>query len=330
MGKYLHRSPNRTSLGLSSPFLLLSSHLLAWVLSAENRRSRSPPAPSVAVQRMPPPLSLRLDLGQILKSKKSTPRLPILPTFRKRRHSSLPSTTPRNLQRRRFLVRFSHFFCTHDLHLMDNLLQRSSEGSGSPRSTAISKRRRSLKGMGRFCISSSVRKSTCLFIIHRANFPSYRCTSPNAKPVTRVRWDTSTGNLQRHRTECNKKVAPAGKGINDFAHGSTYSKAKMRYLCALWVSRRHRPYTIVQDDELLDIFRMLYSQVSVPHPTTLSRDVREVYEMTRLEIAKKLQVSLHYYGPRIRIYVTNALNRLIRGDSMCALTVGPLQTSYRF
>lgn len=114
--------------------------------------------------------------------------------------------------------------------------------------------------------------------------------SPNAVPLTRVRWDTSTGNLNRHLNQCKAKVAPAGQGINDFAHGSTYSKAKFRLLCSLWVARHHRPYTIIQDEELLAIFRMLYGRVEVPHPTTLSRDVREVYVMTQLTIARKLQV----------------------------------------
>lgn len=95
----------------------------------------------------------------------------------------------------------------------------------------------------------------------------------------------------RHKDECEKKVAPVGKGINDFAHGSTYSKARMRYLCALWVVRRHRPYAIVDDPELLEIFRMLYSRVEVPHSTTLSRDVKEIFSIAQKNVARELQVS---------------------------------------
>ena len=108
--------------------------------------------------------------------------------------------------------------------------------------------------------------------------------------LTRVQWDTSTGNLQRHCNGCNSKVAPPGQGINDFAHGSTYSPARMRYLAALWVSRSGRPYIAIQDPDLLAILRMLYSRVEIPHPTTLSRDVREIFEMTQQNIAKELQV----------------------------------------
>ena len=65
----------------------------------------------------------------------------------------------------------------------------------------------------------------------------------------------------------------------------------MRYLCAIWVAECKRSYRIVQDPPLLEIFRMLYSRVEVPHPTTISRDVREIFGMARANIAKQLQVS---------------------------------------
>ena len=109
----------------------------------------------------------------------------------------------------------------------------------------------------------------------------------------RVRWDTSTGNLQRHCKTCDVKVAPPGKGVNDFAHGSTYTAARLRLLCTLWIAESKRPFLIVRDERLLEIFRMLYSRVEIPHPTTLSRDVREMFAMTRANIAKDLQVSTH-------------------------------------
>ena len=79
--------------------------------------------------------------------------------------------------------------------------------------------------------------------------------------------------------------------IETFAHGSTYSKARMRYLLGMWVSRRSRPYIIVQDPELLEIFKMLYAKVEVPHPTTLSRDVKEMFIISRKYIFSLLQVS---------------------------------------
>jgi hypothetical protein len=39
---------------------------------------------------------------------------------------------------------------------------------------------------------------------------------------------------------------------------------------ALWVARRHRPFTIVEDKELIDIFTDLNSKVEVPSCFTVS------------------------------------------------------------
>jgi hypothetical protein len=39
---------------------------------------------------------------------------------------------------------------------------------------------------------------------------------------------------------------------------------------ALWVARRHRPFTIVEDKELVDIFMDLNNKVEVPSRFTVS------------------------------------------------------------
>jgi hypothetical protein len=109
-------------------------------------------------------------------------------------------------------------------------------------------------------------------------------------PVTRVRHDRSTSNLNRHVEKCSGKLAPAGQRINDFAHGSTYSKAEFRYLITLWVSLCHRPFTIVADPPLQRMLRMLYAKVDIPSPTTVSRDVKEVYRIAKKNVGSVLQV----------------------------------------
>ena len=119
--------------------------------------------------------------------------------------------------------------------------------------------------------------------------------------LTHVWWDTSTGNLQHHCNGCNSKVAPAGQGVNNFAHGSTYSPGCMRYLAALWVSQSGHPYVAIQNPDLLAIFCMLYGHVEVPQPTTLFRDVREIFEMTQQNVAKELQVCLQTYFIPLRL-----------------------------
>jgi len=66
---------------------------------------------------------------------------------------------------------------------------------------------------------------------------------------------------------------------------------------ALWVARCHRPFSIVEDEELLDIFHDLNAQCITPSRVTVSRDVMEIFKMTRVKVAKILQVCSHatYY-----------------------------------
>jgi hypothetical protein len=59
---------------------------------------------------------------------------------------------------------------------------------------------------------------------------------------------------------------------------------------ALWVSRRHRPFAIVEDDELIDIFMDLNNKVEVPSESTVSRDVKEIFQISRVRVAQMLQV----------------------------------------
>jgi hypothetical protein len=58
---------------------------------------------------------------------------------------------------------------------------------------------------------------------------------------------------------------------------------------SLWVSRRHRPFAIVEDEELMDIFKDLNSKVEVPSRFTVSRDVKEIFEISRKQVATMLK-----------------------------------------
>jgi hypothetical protein len=61
---------------------------------------------------------------------------------------------------------------------------------------------------------------------------------------------------------------------------------------ALWVARRHRPFTIVEDSELVEIFRDLNNKAVVPSRHTVSRDVDEIFEMSRKQVANLLKVGV--------------------------------------
>jgi predicted oxidoreductase len=58
----------------------------------------------------------------------------------------------------------------------------------------------------------------------------------------------------------------------------------------IWVACRHRPFAIIEDDELVDIFKDLNNKVEVPSHFTVSRDVKEIFEMSRKQVAAILKV----------------------------------------
>ena len=106
----------------------------------------------------------------------------------------------------------------------------------------------------------------------------------------RARFEDSTKNLLDHQRNCDPADILESQKIKAFANGVTYSAARFRYLLAMWCARRHRPFNIVTDEELVDIFKMLYARVDIPHPTTVSRDVKEIFELCKKNVIDTLQV----------------------------------------
>ncbi len=109
------------------------------------------------------------------------------------------------------------------------------------------------------------------------------------KSCTRVRTDPSTTNLNKHINKCNPPVVTGQGSIAQYAAGSTYDKAEFRYLTTVWIARCHRPFAIVKDEPLLDMFKMLYARVEVPSASTASHDVKEVFAMSKAEVGVYLQ-----------------------------------------
>ncbi|KAK7454589.1 hypothetical protein VKT23_011341 [Stygiomarasmius scandens] len=99
-------------------------------------------------------------------------------------------------------------------------------------------------------------------------------------------YEDSTGYFTNHINKC----SPEKKGnIADFAARSTYTPASFRYKIAIWIAHKHCPFQIVQDEELLEIFKSLYSRVDVPHPQTVSRDIQDIYNLTKPFVTKMLE-----------------------------------------
>ena len=151
------------------------------------------------------------------------------------------------------------------------------------------------------------------------------CRSPSVK-LTRVRHDNSTSNLVRHVKSCEGSTAVGAGSLREFAHGSTYTPHEFRMKIALWVARRHRPFAIVEDEELVDIFKLLNNKVNVPSRVTVSRDVTEIFEISRKQVANILKVHAHctrfLTGPDFNF---ERDHRHIKGNYTSALMVGPRQ-----
>ena len=75
-----------------------------------------------------------------------------------------------------------------------------------------------------------------------------------------------------------------------FAHGSTYTPHKHRMKIALWIARHHRPFSIVEDPELIEIFTDLNNKVITPSRYTVSRDVKEIFLISRSKVSELLKV----------------------------------------
>jgi hypothetical protein len=108
--------------------------------------------------------------------------------------------------------------------------------------------------------------------------------------LTRKREEDSTTNLLQHVKSCEGQVVEASKSITNYAHGSTYSKAEFRYLVSLWVFKCHCPFAIIEDEPLQWIFKMLYGKAESPSAATISRDVREIHGIAKVNVGNTLQV----------------------------------------
>jgi hypothetical protein len=101
--------------------------------------------------------------------------------------------------------------------------------------------------------------------------------------------------LVQHAKACGGEISTTGSSsITAFVQGSTYNPHKFRMKIAIWVSCRHRPFTIIEDDELIDIFMDLNNKVEVPSRFTVSRDVKEIFDMSRKKVVEMLKACDYY------------------------------------
>ena len=105
-----------------------------------------------------------------------------------------------------------------------------------------------------------------------------------------MEYQESTGNLLRHVKACDPEDIPETEIITAYASGGQYSPGRMRFLIAMWVARRHRAFQIVDDLEFHEIVRMLYQKAQLPSRVTVSRDVHDIYLMSKENVIKLFKV----------------------------------------
>lgn len=112
--------------------------------------------------------------------------------------------------------------------------------------------------------------------------------------LTRNSGVSSTGNLNNHVKACSlKDDLRSQQDLMDstFARGSTYTWEKARTLIMLWIACRRRPYSIVEDPELLELIKMLHTRAEIPCCMTVSNDIRTLYQLSVTRIREQLKVS---------------------------------------
>ena len=108
--------------------------------------------------------------------------------------------------------------------------------------------------------------------------------------VTCARHDGSTSNLKWHVERCAPVDSPEARQVASYFHRSSYTPEKLRMKVAIWVALCNRPFAIIEDPELLDIFCDLNSKVETPSQPTVSRDIKQMFDISQKQVAKMLQV----------------------------------------
>ncbi|KAJ3511644.1 hypothetical protein NMY22_g15587 [Coprinellus aureogranulatus] len=135
-----------------------------------------------------------------------------------------------------------------------------------------------------FTLPPAIIEETGKDVRHRFTCKKYPSTH-----VTRVYYDESTLNLNRHGNSCDAEDTTESRALVAlYVKSSSYNSARHRVRIVLWVARRSRPYSIIKDEELQDIFRDLHANCESPSRHTLSRDVIEVHGLTKEAVVEML------------------------------------------
>ena len=80
--------------------------------------------------------------------------------------------------------------------------------------------------------------------------------------------------------------------MEKIAAGCTYSCKGFHWLVMCWVVHKNRPYTIIDDEEVHDIFQMLHANINIPCMNMLVADIKLTHSMMRDKLIKLFEVCL--------------------------------------
>ncbi|KAF9003823.1 hypothetical protein BDZ89DRAFT_898244, partial [Hymenopellis radicata] len=102
----------------------------------------------------------------------------------------------------------------------------------------------------------------------------------------------TTMNLRRHVVRCDQKAADTTQtSLAPFARGSTYTPGKLCMLMTKHITVNHRPFALYTDDPLAEIIHMFCPDALIPSDKTLSRDIKEVHLLSKVNVIARLKVN---------------------------------------
>ena len=81
--------------------------------------------------------------------------------------------------------------------------------------------------------------------------------------------------------------------MSSFTAGSTYQQEVFNQMVVKWIIRRHLAFRIIDQPELHDIFKMLYTRVDIPTGVTVARYAHQYFELSKIKVQESLHVSLY-------------------------------------
>ena len=117
------------------------------------------------------------------------------------------------------------------------------------------------------------------------------------------------------------------QNIATFAAGSTYTEVKFRYHLVMWITTRHRPFSIVEDPEFRVLLRMLYGRVEIPSHVTVTRDMHLILEDAKGHLTALMRVRPTLLISRLHTPELIRESSPSLGRSTCALMAGQVPTS---